>query len=106
MKHRIAVLFAVLFFGGLVRGDFIDDWKRFSASRPEGYVCARAKGAINIDGKLDEAVWAAAPWTHDFQDIEGKAKSVPRFRTRAKMLWDDNYFYVSAEHEKPHVWGC
>jgi hypothetical protein len=105
MKHRIAVLFGVLFFGGLVRGDFIEDWKRISASRPEGYVCARAKGAINIDGKLDEADWAAAPWTHDFQDIEGKAKPTPRFRTRAKMLWDGNYFYVAAELEEPHVWG-
>ncbi|HEV8544475.1 MAG TPA: carbohydrate-binding family 9-like protein, partial [Verrucomicrobiae bacterium] len=40
-----------------------------------------------------------------FQDIEGSAKPKPRFRTRAKMLWDDTYFYVAAELQEPHVWG-
>ena len=29
----------------------------------------------------------------------------PRFQTRAKMLWDDTYFYVAALLEEPHVWG-
>ena len=29
----------------------------------------------------------------------------PSFATRAKMLWDDNYFYVAARLEEPHVWG-
>ena len=40
-----------------------------------------------------------------FVDIEGDAKPAPRFRTRAKMLWDDTYFYIAAEMEEPHVWG-
>jgi hypothetical protein len=38
-------------------------------------------------------------------DIEGQGKPRPRFRTRAKMLWDDRYFYIGAELEEPHVWG-
>ena len=54
---------------------------------------------------MDDAAWAAAAWTEDFVDIEGSAKPKPRFRTRAKMLWDDAYFYVAAEMEEPHVWG-
>ena len=58
-----------------------------------------------IDGKLDDAAWADAPWTEAFVDIEGNRKSPPRFRTRAKMLWDDTSFYVAAELEEPHVWG-
>ena len=41
----------------------------------------------------------------DFQDIEGDKKPRPRFRTRAKMLWDDQFFYVAAELEEPHVWA-
>ena len=49
--------------------------------------------------------WRPAPWTDDFVDIEGDAKPRPRFRTRAKMLWDDTYFYIAAELEEPHVWG-
>ena len=46
-----------------------------------------------------------APWTEDFVDIEGSVKPAPRFRTRAKMLWDDQFLYVFAELEEPHVWG-
>ena len=29
----------------------------------------------------------------------------PSFRTRAKMLWDDAYFYVAAEMVEPDLWG-
>ena len=38
-------------------------------------------------------------------DIEGDAKPEPRYRTRAKMLWDDAFLYVAAELEEPHVWA-
>jgi hypothetical protein len=72
---------------------------------PRGYVCPRASQPIVIDGKLDDAAWKDAPWTEDFVDIEGDKKPKPRFRTRAKMLWDEEYFYVAAEMEEPHVWG-
>src|SRR5262249_19208575 len=67
--------------------------------------CHHTTGPINVDGRLDEPDWQQAAWTHDFVDIEGEAKPKPRFRTRAKMLWDDRYFYVAAELEEPHVWG-
>ena len=46
-----------------------------------------------------------APWTDAFVDIEGDVRPRPRFHTRAKMLWDDTYFYVAALLEEPHVWG-
>jgi len=72
---------------------------------PEGYVCQPTTGPITIDGKMNEPDWEKAPWTADFQDIEGAAKPKPRFRTRAKMLWDDEYFYIAAELEEPHIWG-
>ncbi|WP_406698167.1 carbohydrate-binding family 9-like protein [Singulisphaera sp. Ch08] len=72
---------------------------------PKGYVCMRARAPIVIDGKLDDSAWAEAPWTDDFQDIEGDRKPRPRFRTRAKMLWDDRFFYIAAELEEPHVWA-
>ncbi|MEZ5404159.1 MAG: carbohydrate-binding family 9-like protein [Bryobacteraceae bacterium] len=72
---------------------------------PKRYECGRAREAPVIDGRLDDAAWARAPWTDAFVDIEGDAKPAPRFRTRAKMLWDDKYFYVAAEMEEPHVWG-
>ena len=72
---------------------------------PERYNCRRAPSAIRIDGRLDDAAWKRAPWTGAFVDIQGATQPRPRFRTRAKMLWDDEYFYVAAELEEPHVWA-
>jgi hypothetical protein len=83
-----------------------DEWLRWMQPiTPLGYVVRRAETAIGIDGRIDEKSWAAAPWTSDFVDIEGAAKPPPRFRTRAKMLWDDRYLYIAAEMEEPHVWA-
>jgi hypothetical protein len=76
-----------------------------SSIEPKGYVCYQARKPIQIDGRLDEDAWKMAPWTDAFVDIEGVAKPRPRFQTRAKMLWDDTYFYVAALLEEPHVWG-
>jgi hypothetical protein len=72
---------------------------------PKGYVCYRAAEPVRIDGRLDKPVWRNIPWTDDFVDIQGGAKPRPRLRTRAKMLWDDRYFYVAAELQEPHVWA-
>jgi len=72
---------------------------------PRHYICYRAEGPIVLDGKLEEPSWSKAPWTEDFVDIEGDLKPRPRFRTRAKMLWDDDYFYVGAELEEPDIWA-
>ena len=58
---------------------------------PRGYVCGFTEKPLVIDGRLDEAAWQAASWTEDFTDIEGSRKPRPRFRTRAKMLWDNDY---------------
>lgn len=72
---------------------------------PEEYVCYRARQPVVIDGRLDDPAWQQAPWTADFVDIEGDRRPLPRFKTRAKMLWDDQFFYVAAELAEPHVWG-
>ncbi len=64
--------------------------------RPRGYVAVKTAAPLTIDGKLDDAAWAAAPWTDLFVDIEGDAKPKPALATRAKMLWDDTFFYVAA----------
>jgi hypothetical protein len=76
-----------------------------AAEVPKGYVCVRAAEPIRIDGRLDDKAWGDAPWTDAFVDIEGDRRPRPRFRTRAKMLWDDRFFYIGAEMEEPHVWA-
>jgi hypothetical protein len=72
---------------------------------PRQYSCPRVSGAVEVDGRLDDPAWRKAAWTADFVDIEGRAKPRPYFRTRAKMLWDDQFFYVGALMEEPHVWA-
>jgi hypothetical protein len=72
---------------------------------PEKYVCYQTTESLKIDGLLDEAAWEAAPWTNDFRDIEGALKPKPPLKTNAKMLWDEDYFYIAAQIEEPHLWG-
>jgi hypothetical protein len=72
---------------------------------PRRYVCYRVPSRLNIDGKLDEQGWAAAAWSDAFIDIEGDGRPRPPFRTRVKMAWDDEFFYVAAEMEEPDVWA-
>ncbi len=83
-----------------------DEWlQRMRPIVPQSYVCRHTPGPLAIDGQLDEPAWADAPWTEDFADIQGGAQPKPRFRTRAKLLWDDDYLYVAAELEEPQVWA-
>lgn len=72
---------------------------------PRSYVCGQAEDSVVIDGRIEENSWRQAPWTEDFVDIEGDRKPAPRFRTRAKMVWDRRYFYFAAELQEPHVVG-
>jgi hypothetical protein len=73
--------------------------------KPRHYVCYKTHEPLNIDGRPDESDWAKAEWTDYFVDIEGSMKPSPRLKTRAKMLWDDNYLFIGAFLEEPHVWG-
>ena len=110
MKNHLLRLSCSLIFltwsgGGWLAAGPMDDWTRMSPIIPQGYVCYHASSPVKIDGQLDEPAWQPVPWTENFADIEGAAKPSPRFRTRAKMLWDDEYFYVAAELEEPQVWA-
>jgi len=69
------------------------------------YLCPKCPTPLPIDGTLQHPNWKLAPWTEAFVDIEGDAKPRPHFLTRAKMLWDDEFFYIGAELEEPHLWA-
>jgi len=74
--------------------------------KPGSYVCYKAAGTIDVDGKLNEPSWKRASWTGNFIDIEGNdVRPVPRFGTKAMMLWDDECLHVAADLEEPDVWG-
>jgi hypothetical protein len=72
---------------------------------PRGYVAYKTAAPPTIDGKLDDGVWAATPWSDEFADIEGFDKLAPKHRTRVKMLWDDRALYIAAELTEPNVWA-
>ena len=64
-------------------------------STPGHYVCYRTNEKIKIDGKLNEKSWAKAADTESFVDISGDGFPKPIYDTKARMMWDDEYLYVS-----------
>ncbi len=102
MNRSVLILAALILLPGFGACAFPipgSDWN------PRAYICLRAGGAVDIDGVLNDAAWGRAPWTDEFVDIEGELKPLPHFRTQVKMLWDDEYFYVAAKMEEPHLWA-
>ncbi len=72
---------------------------------PMVYRAQYASTAPVIDGVVGEKEWKQAPWTPFFVDIEGSRKPLPRFQTRARMMWDDRCLYIGAYLQEPHVIG-
>ncbi|WP_461629829.1 carbohydrate-binding family 9-like protein [Labilibaculum euxinus] len=69
------------------------------------YMCYKTSNPINIDGVLSDSEWGDVDWSEYFVDIEGDKKPLPTYKTHVKMAWDEDYFYVAAELEEPHVWA-
>ncbi|KAL7538995.1 hypothetical protein ACHAXR_008938 [Thalassiosira sp. AJA248-18] len=59
--------------------------------------------AITIDGNLDKPFWNDVEWSQDFVDIA--TDTTPKFRTKVKMRWDDEFLYVGAYMEETDVWA-
>jgi hypothetical protein len=57
----------------------------------------RAEVAPEIDGVLDDAVWANADGFDDFHQIEPNDKGVPTERTQVRILFDDDALYIAVE---------
>lgn len=77
----------------------------YASLYPKQYVCYKTAelNAEAINGDITKPAWQEVPWTDDFIDIS--TGTTPRFRTRAKMRWDDEHLYVAAELMEPQVWG-
>lgn len=65
------------------------------------YEVKRAPGPITIDGKLDDKAWAAANVAE--LAVTWDSQTGPRQKTLARLLWDDNYLYVSYEVEDADI---
>lgn len=72
---------------------------------PPVYYCKKATKPFTLDGNIEKDFWADADFTEEFVDIEGKDMTKPRYRTQAKMLWDDENLYFGAILEGDEIWG-
>ena len=102
----MAGLAMVMLLPRAARAGLRDEWRdKMLPITPQGYVCRYTPKPISIDGNLDEAGWASAPWTSDFVNILGAGEPKPEHRTRCKLLYDDHFLYLAAELEESHLWA-
>lgn len=67
--------------------------------------CRRAADPIQIDGKLEDAEWAQAQKIIFQMAWLPEGQRQPPTLTTARLLWDDKYFYFSAEMEDSDVFA-
>ena len=65
-------------------------------------VASRAAKAPIIDGKTDDAIWATAHVFSDFRTFDPDENGEPRFRTEARVAYDDHNLYVLVRALDPH----
>lgn len=69
------------------------------------YRCRHVGRPIDVLGDRSDPGWDALPWSEPFVDITGAGDLAPRFATRVRLGRDDDYLYIQAELEEPHVWA-
>ena len=74
-----------------------------SAQQPlPEYRTPRASKPPTIDGKLDDAVWKAAPEVTLHSSMDGSPVTK---KTTARVLYEDKFLYVAFDCEDNDVWG-
>jgi putative heme-binding domain-containing protein len=74
---------------------FLSEQKRPGPLHHKQAQIPRIHQPLNIDGKLDEPAWARAPSLGDFVFTWWTDGDLPQQQTDARLLWDENYLYVS-----------
>jgi len=67
-----------------------------SASDAPQSMATRATGGVRIDGRLDEAAWAAAAPTESFTQTDPEEGEPATQATQVRVLYDDGFLYVGA----------
>lgn len=65
------------------------------------YTSHKIDTPIQVDGRLDESVWADAPRSESFRDLISGANTI--HETRVAVLWDDTFLYVGYWIEEPNL---
>lgn len=73
---------------------------------PKEYrACYAAGDPGKLDGDIRKPFWSRGAWTDDFHDIEGDFRPMPRKRTRAKVLWNEEALWIACELEEDRAWA-
>ncbi|MAG70122.1 MAG: polyhydroxyalkanoate depolymerase [Acidobacteria bacterium] len=67
------------------------------------YTAYRTTGAIDVDGRLDDAAWERAPRSSRYVDLVSGGPTI--HDTRAALVWDAEQLYVGIWLEEPDVRG-
>ena len=73
------------------------------AGRKQARAVRVAPRAIVIDGRLDEAAWATAPFVTDFTQKEPDEGAAPSDSMRVAFAYDDTALYVAARMSSDHA---
>lgn len=57
---------------------------------------SKAKGAIKVDGHLDEPDWATSPVISDFFRREPRQGGPIKYKTEVRFLYDEKHLYIGA----------
>jgi len=107
MKHSFFLIVTALsLFSCAIDNDSVDasSGSLSPYHEPNHYICYKTTD-VTVDGVLEDEEWDQAQWTDLFKDIQGDKLPAPRYKTRAKMAWNNDYLFIAAEIEEPHVWG-
>jgi cellulose/xylan binding protein with CBM9 domain len=67
------------------------------------YEVLRTEQSIQVDGKLNESAWAAAPVIGPFvNNQDGSASSIS---TEARILYDDKFIYFAFRNVDENIWA-
>jgi hypothetical protein len=65
------------------------------------YCAARAATPVRVDGRLDDAAWAAARVATSFRTVEPTEGRPSAFDTRVRVLYDERALYVGVDARDP-----
>ncbi len=65
------------------------------------HAARRTGGPIQLDGRMDEPAWQAAPLEDDFRQVSPVEGAPASVHTAFRVLWDDEYLYFGAICDDP-----
>lgn len=75
----------------------------FKSIYPRSYIAYYSSTPPTLDGNLNEKFWEEVEYTEAFADISTNIK--PKYETRAKVRYNDEYIFIGAMIEEPNIWA-